>query len=142
MRYNRVFKLQAAHFNALHTYYAVWDWTKGGVMLQEQVLRCLADCHGHNFKIVVALEVEAFDVMAEGASPWIVDDASLTKLVMEWDNMNISMHPDFLKQRLRATTEAMAQVLFKKLLDAFGPNACGVRVYETEDIYAQAGDVP
>jgi len=137
MKYVRTFTLQSAHLNSAHAYQILWDAAdnKGGRVAAADVLDAMLACHGHNFKIVVELAgVKPINV------PWLVDDVRLTSIVMSWDNVNLSVHPDFLNFRLRATTENMAAVLIDKLRDALGNAALvkSVTVHETADIYAVA----
>lgn len=138
MIYRRQFRLQAAHFNSLGSYLDVWA-TIG--RRETTTLSLLKDIHGHNFKIIVEIRG-----MMKHDGAWLVDDVALEEIVMSWNNCNLSVHDDFLVNRLRATTENMAHVLMDKLaaskpiLDA-NATVRGVRVYETDDIFAQVGDV-
>lgn len=135
MIYERTFWLQAAHFNSQLSYDCVWalakePGTKG--LRRDEALSLCRDVHGHNFRITVMLEGDP----VKGKSPWLVDDVQLAQVVMEWDNTNISLHPDFMGPRWRATTELMAHVLYAKLWDVFGPIVRAVTVNETHDISA------
>lgn len=135
MRYKRRFKLQAAHFNSDWSYKRVW----ATAITAADARQLLTHIHGHNFTIDVVLD-GSFGVGRPAA--WLVDDVELSNVVMEWDNTNLSMHVDFLDDKVRATTENMARILFGKLLIKFGPIAKSVTVYETDQICATAGDFP
>lgn len=132
MKYIRTFRLQVAHFNSMKAYELARRLIDTQKLGYEDVLFCLHSIHGHNLKIVVALERELHVV------DWIVDDVKLTKAIMEWDNRNLSLHTDFFGQEYRATTERMAQVLFFKLqhVPEIGDAVKRVEVWENEDICA------
>lgn len=147
MIYHRTFKISAAHFNSTKAYQLLWafrDWSLSGKSLDRKsmemgVLEWARDCHGHNFKIEVA-------IAAELSADWLIDDIELEKTVMEWNNINISIHPDFLELNLRATTENMALILSRKIailmtshLNARVQDGAfvHVKVHETDDIYAE-----
>lgn len=135
MRYQRTFRLQASHFNDQWSYEQVWNLppaNRGAVvdLRITELVRLLSSVHGHNFKIVVTLD----GVLAE--QDWLIDDRELALVVMGWDNTNLSMHPDFFDNKLRATTENMARVLLEKLTGPFGELVKNVTVYETDDIFA------
>lgn len=137
MRYVRTFHIQAAHFNNEKAYATAWALVgaKGGLVIVD-VLNALRDVHGHNFKIVVACDGAGPDASGK---PWLIDDEQLTHVVMNWDNVNLSMHRDFIEDRCRATTEAMAERLLAKLRGVFGQTLiASVTVHETENIYAHA----
>lgn len=134
MQYVRTFILQAAHLNSAKAYEIIWAAASMSHFASQDLLAAVRDCHGHNFKIEVALEGD----MLIG-SPWLVDDVTLTALVMEWDNTNLSVHPDFIENRERATTENMADVLLAKLRTHLGKELVKrVTVWETDHIYAVA----
>lgn len=101
----------------------------------------LKDIHGHNFRIDVEIRTHFVENEFNPSKAWLVDDEKLMNIVMAWDNMNVSMHPDFLDKKLRATTENMAIVLLLKLREAqiyTQKVNIRVRVHETDDIYAEA----
>lgn len=136
MNYVRTFRLQAAHFNSEEAYRIAWRVIDGKPFhdTTNEIELALRECHGHNFKIEVRLTG-----LLDG--PWLVDDEKLADIVMAWDNINLSMHPDFTAGRERATTENMAATLLVKLRAAFNStklNVSSVKVEETEDIYAVA----
>lgn len=138
MKYHRTFHIQATHFNDFQDYATIWpifapnqtfvddfktkncelfiqQW--GNEMVTEiplnQLARLLTSCHGHNFRIDVVFELDDIDI-----SSWLVSDNDLTALVMEWDNCNLSMLPEFLCRRIRATTENMVTTLMAKIIGA------------------------
>jgi 6-pyruvoyl-tetrahydropterin synthase len=134
MVYRRTFRFAAAHFNSLWAYQRVWDvGPQGCGFTVEQLMRLLGDIHGHNFRVELVLQ----GIFGRDES-WLVDDVVLDKIVMEWANTNLSVHPDFVKRRLRATTEQMALVLYDKLVGRLHglPHVEAVTVYETDDISA------
>jgi 6-pyruvoyl-tetrahydropterin synthase len=135
MQYVRTYRFSAAHFNSSATYQLVWGWSDCGgdaYCRQDVVMLALADIHGHNFKIEVHV---SGSVPKEG---WLIDDVELEKVVMEWANTNLSMHPDFIDRKLRATTENMASLLYQKLNNGRFPavEIDTVIVRETKDIFA------
>lgn len=135
MRYERKFMIQAAHFNneqAYKHYYSALIQPENAVELLKTVLN---NIHGHNFFITV--EVSG----TFGKLPWLIDDISLTDVVMDWDNQNLSAHRDFLKDKLRATTENMASVLWGKLTDIWPKLRFKITVEETPNIKAIHGDL-
>lgn len=140
MRYNRMFHFSAAHFNSSEAYQMLWASMdqKGGYIDMEKLRFLLTGIHGHNFKV----EVSVIADMQQGAS-WLIDDVALAGVVMRWDNLNLSMHPDFLNTKQRATTENMASILLHEIMESLAllrlptPYQIDVKVYETDDIYAQ-----
>lgn len=136
-KYHRTFELQSAHFNGEHAY-AIFNQHRESQAPMEwyDYMTLLKDCHGHNFKIVV-------EVLGnhEEKDAWLIDDVKMTKVVMEWDNINLSVHEDF--KDIRATTENMATVLLDKLRDAFpGKKITTVTVHENNLIHATAWNKP
>lgn len=95
------------------------------------MLSCI---HGHNFRI----EIEIHAPIYERNADWVVDDAELQRIVAEWDGKNLSVHPDFLTPRIRATTENMADILLNKLINKVKGSklAFTVTVHETDEISA------
>lgn len=132
MHYIRTFHIQAAHFNSERAYQAAWEFAAQEEVAPLEIVHALTDVHGHNFKIVVTLKGTL------NGKPWLVDDVALAGVVMEWDNTNLSMHPDFLDEHCRATTERMAETLLDKLRVAFGDGVERVVVHETDCIFAVA----
>src|SRR5262245_32024750 len=117
MIYDRTFRISSSHFNSEETYKFVWDLVEKpppSSLPRVDVICALKDSHGHNFRIVVSLERPLI-----GNDQWIVDDEQLSNVVMGWNNINLSMHNDFLNTRIRATTENMARLLVTKLIKAF-----------------------
>lgn len=135
MQYERTFRLSAAHFNSGRSYQTAWKLAslESVHLTQEDLLRAFLDIHGHNFKIVVMV---CTDVLQYDG--WLIDDVALAKHVMRWDGINLSMHPDFFNDKLRATTELMAHKLYQQLNHAFPDKISFVRVFETDDIFAEA----
>lgn len=138
MRYQRTFELHAAHFNEDAQYRAVHHPRLSDDWLRAEVLELCRQVHGHNFKIVVAVMDVAFE---KSKLPWLIDDVELESIVRQWDRCNLSLHDDFYDTGMRATTEMMAHLLFKKLHARWPLMIEGVRVYETADIFATVGDV-
>jgi 6-pyruvoyl-tetrahydropterin synthase len=97
----------------------------------EVVQRFFRGMHGHTFYVTV--DVLRAEVNADG---FVVDDVQLEALVMEWHRVNLSAHPDFLLDRIRATTESMASILAHKIHDRLKVRT-RVRVQETADISAE-----
>lgn len=137
MQYIRTFRFSASHFTSEGTYHLVWGWNDrppgDNYCRQDAVLLALADIHGHNFKIEVHVNGP------RGEQGWVIDDVELEQIVMEWANTNLSVHPDFLTKKIRATTENMAGALYMKLNNGrFGDGIeiNTVVVHENEDIFA------
>lgn len=146
--YERLFIIQAAHFNdvayqvrerALRAW-EIADWLSVRELWKEVCL----ETHGHNFEIKVSITGQPRSLRES----WIVDDAELAKIVMAWDNKNLSMLPEFAERDLRATTENMAVLLQSrierllvedKLFLGQEPPVVLVQVRETRDIAAMAG---
>lgn len=144
--YSRKFRIQAAHFNDLA--YGIREKARqraaahelaDSALLWQEVAR---ECHGHNFEILVSITGHPISPREN----WIIDDVALTKLVMQWDNTNLSMLPEFDQRDLRATTENMAHLLCRRIQrllrtdDNKGtePPRVVVQVRETPDIEACA----
>lgn len=152
MLYHREFIISACHFNGAEIYdaYRKLCETHSGtqefaaarvLMLASKVLEGI---HGHNFKITV--EIENFFVPK---MDYVVDDVVIANVVNQWDNTNLSVHPDF--RGIRATTENMAHLLMKKVCkllvpdvdqgqsdDGFIGPTITVVVHETDQIFAAA----
>ena len=143
MEYNRSFIIQSCHFNDNQTYdnyRKAMRAAKGG---QHEVafatlLDVFKDIHGHNFQIgICASSVELADCDCErGEQAWVVPDELLRDMVAEWDNTNLSVHPDF--AHCRATTESMVLVLGRKLSAAVPGVEFTVLVRERDDVAANA----
>lgn len=157
MIYTRTFVIQAAHFNdaaynlraralghaedadKLLSHNVANLELKQAIVLWQMVAE---ESHGHNFKIVVTVSGEPVSKREN----WIIDDVRLAKMVLEWDNKNLSMLPEFAERDLRATTENMAHVLaqrIKRLLrvddnEGTDPPQIEVQVHETDLICATA----
>lgn len=121
MEYHREFNLQIAHFNNARAYELYENIAREGespfrsVTLMRELLKLI---HGHNLKIVV--ELEGYTYKEIKGDDWIgvgflVDDAELEKIVMEWDNTNLSVLPEFFGKGKRATTEEIADTLCSKI---------------------------
>ena len=152
--YERNFTIQAAHFNnsqAYDDFYAVIDIQREtrGPSEVDLILKVLNSIHGHNFEIkIIAIgylpEVEEGEEGEEEEAPtvwnqdYLIDDVELEKIVMEWDNKNLSTHPDFSNTRTRATTERMSLILLQKLKKIFQDQDIewSVLVKETKDVKA------
>lgn len=140
--YERRFTVQASHISDAgypHLYTAL-DAGEHGVhdIAYRELFQAMLKTHGHNFRIVV--RVTAGSLTREGFS---VDDVKITEAVMEWNGINLSLHPDFFNLKdadgrpRRATTERMAEVLWTKLDRLLvGANRIRVTVFETEDVRA------
>jgi len=145
VKYIRRYRLQSCHFNDQSTYDSYEMATARLVedveqvskvelrMALQQALSCAKDTHGHNFLI----EIEVGGQFGHHGQDWLVSDMEMEALVLQWDNTNLSTHPDF--EGKRATTEWMAALLREKLLDAFQGREFCVRVFENDDICAQSG---
>jgi 6-pyruvoyl-tetrahydropterin synthase len=147
MRYQRTYHFQAAHFNSRSAYETAWavvaqtekkDASLGELPNQVTIFsiyQALCNVHGHNFKVVVDLEG---GTTTEG---WLLDDVALENIVMRYAGKNISMHPDFLMQKKRATTELIAAYLYSMIDEAFPQvRVVSVKVHETDDIFAVADE--
>lgn len=136
MKYQRTFEIHAAHFNRDLPYKHIWGMSNSDTLSKPTMLGLLCDIHGHNFKI----DIELFSTNFIPKIGWLVDDEELARVVNEWHGQNLSVHPDFLDQKIRATTENMAAVLFNKLATRFGNtwNSMGVTitVHETDGVSA------
>jgi 6-pyruvoyl-tetrahydropterin synthase len=139
--YHRTFHISIAHFNDQFPYVLAWSMASDKLhqrtcaYTNDEVLAMMHKCHGHDLKVEVL--VEGF--MEEG-DDWLVDDPEMESVVKAWDNCNVSLHPDFLKKQLRATTENMARLLQEKMVARFkSVSLCVVRIYETADIYVTYG---
>lgn len=144
--YSHTFHIQAAHFND-EAYRLRQDALRAESeeRFRDASIswRCVCrETHGHNFAIAITVK----GVPISPRENWIIDDARLADMVMQWDNKNLSMLPEFEERDLRATTENMAQILaqrIKRMLrvdDTAGTDApmVTVQVTETRDIYAIA----
>lgn len=137
MQYHRTFTISAAHFNSEQEYEAFYRVMRARLdptlLRYEDVCRCIENVHGHNF--VIDIDVKG---TPEGRR-WLVDDADLVEIVRDWDNTNLSLHPDFTTPQLRATTENMAKLLRRKLEARFHNLArlFMVTVHETDGIWAR-----
>jgi 6-pyruvoyl-tetrahydropterin synthase len=133
MRYKRTFILQACHFNGLGEYELYWNSAE---LTHAECLVLLKGTHGHNFKIEIEV-TKAFDQGAMRTSDgWLIDDIALEAFVREWDNTNLSVHKDF--ACIRATTENMAIILHRKLKKEFKTCVFVVRIFERDDVSAEA----
>lgn len=138
MKYERKFTLQACHFNDEDGYEVYREAvkeqeSKPWVMLDLIFRRVLPKIHGHNFEVTVTAEG---GFPASDKANWLVSDTKLEAIVREWDNCNLSVHPDFDGRGIRATTENMACGLWGKLRDAFKGVTFTVRVRENSEIEA------
>lgn len=124
--YRRRFTLQAAHFNGQREYALYSRLASCSV---EELHELLRGIHGHNFDVEVACTGEL-------SGPWLVDDEALTALVTAWDNVNLSVLPEF--STTRATTENMATVLASHLAQRWPTMHWTVFVHETPHISASA----
>jgi 6-pyruvoyl-tetrahydropterin synthase len=134
MNYYRTFHISASHFNsrkAYETYWALRD--SDGVLVlptKGDLLLAFQEIHGHNFKIEVHA---AGQLNREG---WVVSDLDVEKIVMQWNNKNLSTLPEFTDGRIRATTENMVVMLTEKLKDKFDDISWSVKIHETPDVSA------
>lgn len=140
MIYERKFILQAAHFNSGNTYKNYRDaLTLRSLGVEHHadafdlLKEVLNDLHGHNFEVKIIVDSK-FNMTS--ANPYVIDDDVLSKIVLEWDNKNLSTLEDFEFQNMRATTESMAQILKEKINDKVNTNfvRVDVEVLETRDI--------
>jgi len=140
MRYTRTFTFSAAHFNGERTYqnYYTWlDWIEcRNVLSRDEAITLidlvLRDCHGHDFKV----EIDAAG--KPDARGILVLDEELEQQVKRWDRTNISIMPEFVERRCRATTEAMAEDLHGRLMLLYPNVTFTVKVWEVPDLYATA----
>lgn len=143
MRYSHTFTIQASHFNSERAYETLRKIVAGLADPDEMpdasdVLAMLADIHGHNFRIEVTVENKNF----QPQDNWVVDDVVLAKIVMMWDNKNLSVHEDFVRHNFRATTENMVTMLSNKLWNMLPSDSIlTVAVWETDSIYAETTTV-
>lgn len=138
MKYIRTFLLQSSHFNGQNEYDRLRRSRESAATgdyhtAYTEVLWASMGTHGHNFEVTVEVDVEGTD-----DNGYAVDDEKLAALVGEWDNQNLSLHPDFEAHGHRATTENMVDLLIEKIRKTFPELWRGrVRVRETRDIYAE-----
>lgn len=144
--YHREFILSSCRFNGQDVY-EKWNLIREPHSAPERlnllllVGGVLSNIHGHNFRIVV--EIDDYFVPSRS---YLIDDVVIEKMVMKWNNTNLSVHPDF--RGLRATTENMTHILSRKVArllmnaegfelntDMIGPTVI-VTVHETDQIYA------
>lgn len=150
MIYHREFTISSCHFNGSAVYKAYRDLRTADqdempaelkmIRMQMLIAQVLVGTHGHNFKIAVEI-----DDHFEPINDFMVDDAMIESVVMQWDNTNLSVHDDF--KGLRATTENMAYFLSRKIMrmlparhemdDFIGPTVI-VTVHETDQIFARS----
>lgn len=137
--YRRTYFIQAAHFNDGDVYDQHADvlrMRKEG-RYEEALAHALdiirSKMHGHNFLIEVLVETTPEQLTDP---PWLVDDARLEATVMAWNNINLSLLPEF--EGKRATTERMAALLCDRVLALVPMASCtvAVAVRETESITA------
>lgn len=139
MRYSHTFLVQAAHFNGQKSYDLLQSMREGSNLTVQAMKELLRDVHGHNFQIEVTVESEVFDP----EQAFVLDDIEMQKIVMEWNNTNLSVHPDFMDAQnegetkgIRATTENMAALLSNKIANLLEEGSVEVIVHETDEIYA------
>ncbi len=142
MLYQRKFVLQTCHLNNQVAYNYLWqaieDAKRGHYESAYDAImtRVMPHTHGHNF-------VATIEISGEGlprGKDYLFDDKDIEPCVREWDNTNVSIHPDFLKLRHRATTERMAEKLRAKII-ALVPSDFHVKVSveERNEIKATVG---
>ena len=144
MEYTRSFVIQSCHFNDNTTYDAHDKALEAAAAGQHDVAfdfmqYVLQQTHGHNFDITVTArntDLLADSDCARGVGSWVVEDKLLRDTVAQWDNTNLSVHPDF--EGLRATTENMAGVLAAKLANAAPSVGFEVIVREHPEVIARA----
>ena len=146
MIYKRQFWVQAVHFNgalAYEKYFQALEDEKHGRWLDgyRNLKHCLGDVHGHNFLIEIEAKgpLEALDSGPEGwgTASFLVDDFELEKVIQEWGNKNLSILPEFVEKKLRATTEAMAEILGIKLANKWPHLKFKITIHETNMISVQ-----
>lgn len=149
MKYRQQYTIQACHFNGSDEYAAYHDYLdllaipeglgESNIKSASDALRaarliegCARNSHGHNFVI----EIEAVGAVPPEVG-FVIDEWALRDVVMEWNDTNLSMHPDF-KTR-RASTENMADIMAEKVLGIAGPNVrrVTVKVWERPEICAE-----
>lgn len=140
MLYERKYVITSSHFNDDATYKAYWesqkkaeegDFTSAFALLQA----VLPAIHGHNFKV----EITATAAVCPDDNGYLVDDFELEKLVRRFDNVNLSVLPEFGQvEKIRATTENIAEVLLKLCRKTFKHvTTWKVEVWEMEQIRAE-----
>lgn len=136
MLYDRTFRFSASHYGPDH-HAIVRKCEDEGHISWEDFKRYNAMLHGHNFVVRVTFEYPDLNgVAANTSKPFGVWDQALEHVVMEWKNCNISMHDDFYDVEWTSSTERIASVLGRKLLERFTwIDAFTVTVHETDDIF-------
>ncbi len=135
MQYDRTFKFSASHYGPWH-HAMVWKAIQEDHMSAKDLMLLMSKLHGHNWKVRVSFEYE----QSESDTVYGVWDEDIEAVVMEWNNCNLSMHPDFFQQKWISSTEVTAETLANKLLKGFPANAPSVTVvmHETDDIFVTA----
>lgn len=128
--YYRSFNLTSSHFNGQDCY-DIW-WSKSYMHDVEALHYLIKNIHGHNFKIEIYIEA----VLNE--QNFVVMDEDLEAMVMKWNNVNLSVLPEF-GEGNRATTELMSETLALQIKDLVGDRTITlhVTVWETEEIFAR-----
>lgn len=141
--YSRSIALQSCHFNNLDVYR---NYDKLLNILESQknidrqqikslLLSILKGTHGHNFTVIVFASCLVDRSLRGG---FVIDDIALENVVHEWNNTNLSVNSDF--DGIRATTENMALVLYRKLRKRFSKLDFKVEIHETIDASAHVQD--
>lgn len=150
MIYDRTFRFSASHYGPAHHALARACELEGS-MTWDAFKSYNAMLHGHNFKVQVLFgydEHRPDESVVPGTTRrdaaalpiYGVWDQDIERVVMQWANCNISMHPDFYKAQWTSSTEAIAEVLAAKLFKTFPEDVrwLEVTVHETEDISVMA----
>jgi 6-pyruvoyl-tetrahydropterin synthase len=137
MHYTRTFWLQVSHFNDGRTYEnyasALQDFAERRHLDSvTRLLEVVADIHGHNMRVDVTITGQ----LGLGRD-WLVDDPEIERVVMAFDNKNLSVIAPFGKSH-RATTENIAAYLKAQLENKNPGMTIKVRVWETNLIHAEA----
>lgn len=129
--YQRQATIQASHFNGAGQYELLNNMQASTEPVPTSLwMELLSKIHGHNFRITIAVKAEPVE-----GQRYLVLDEDLLALILQWDNCNLSIHPDFMGGR--ATTELMAEVLVRKVRALVPKGAIAVEVWETDQIMAK-----
>jgi len=119
MEYRKRHKIQASHFNGSVVYDAYKDAIANKQAYPEEamhrmVTEVLPNIHGHNFELIVTI-----DTYPDLPAGWdyIIDDKKITEILELYNNVNLSVLDVFLVNDWRATTERLAYIITKDILN-------------------------
>ena len=133
--YKRTFHLSISHFNDQKCYDILWGALDHSAYDLDWIYM-LQNTHGHNLKVEIAI---SGDVPTAAGQDYVVSDEDLERVIMSYNNTNLSVHVDFTESRIRATTENIARLLLDKVSQmSDNISAVQVSVHENDDVVATA----